>query len=459
MSSPTPTDLVALSDNTLLPLLYPYRPQAFLLVNNQRTITQADFLRDLARVAEILPDAAYAFNVCEDRYYFLLAFCALLLKNSANLLPPGRQRATLAQIAADYPGSYCLSDSEIEGDIPCINIRTLFSEADAAGTRAAQEPLVPAIPAGQLAAIAFTSGSTGKPSANRKHWGTLAGTARLLAARFTRHLTNPTLVATVPSQHMYGLEMTVMMALQGECSLQRDKPFYPADIQQVLQAAPAPILLVSTPVHLRALVSSGLTMTPVAGVVSATAPLDRALAVATEQCFATRLREIYGCTEAGSMATRASTQTDAWQLLEGFTLTESEQGVIARAPHLADAALLQDQLHLHDPQSFSLLGRNADMINVAGKRASLADLSLKLLAIEGVRDGVFFLPERDAANQRPAALVVSDLPEKHILQQLALQMDAAFLPRPLRKVAQLPRNETGKLTYAALQTLWNQIHD
>src|SRR5690606_31662082 len=199
-------------------------------------------------------------------------------------------------------------------------------------------------------------------------------------------------------------------------------------------------------------------MTPVAGVVSATAPLDRALAVATEQCFATRLREIYGCTEAGSMATRASTQTDAWQLLEGFTLTESEQGVIARATHLADAALLQDQLHLHDPQSFSLLGRNADMINVAGKRASLADLSLKLLAIEGVRDGVFFLPERDAANQRPAALVVSDLPEKHILQQLALQMDAAYLPRPLRKVAQLPRNETGKLTYAALQTLWNQIH-
>src|SRR5690606_5796489 len=98
-------------------------------------------------------------------------------------------------------------------------------------------------------------------------------------------------------QHMYGLEMTVMMALQGECSLQRDKPFYPADIQQVLQATPAPILLVSTPVHLRALVSSGLTMTQVAGVVSATAPLDRALAVATEQCFATRLREIYGCTE------------------------------------------------------------------------------------------------------------------------------------------------------------------
>src|SRR5690606_2089989 len=175
--------LVALSDSTLLPLLYPYRPQAVLLVNNQCTITQADFLRDLARVAEILPDAAYAFNVCEDRYYFLLAFCALLLKNSANLLPPGRQRATPAQIAADYPGSYCLSDSEIESDIPCNNILTLVNEADGAGYLALQKPTTPAIPVGQLPTIAFTSGSTSKPAANLKHWGTLARTARLLAAR------------------------------------------------------------------------------------------------------------------------------------------------------------------------------------------------------------------------------------------------------------------------------------
>lgn len=457
----TDADLVSLSDNTLLPLLHPYRPQAVLLVNAQRIITQAEFLQDLTRVRAALPAAAFAFNVCEDRYFFLLAFCSALLNNSANLLPPGRQRATLARIAEDYPDCYCLSDSDIEGDIPCINIRALL---DATATMAGAElepdhPAVPQIPAQQLAAIAFTSGSTGKPSANSKHWGTLAGTARMLAARFTRHLAEPTIVATVPSQHMYGLEMTVMMALQGECSLHRDKPFYPADIQQVLRATPAPILLVSTPVHLRALVSADLPMEPVAGVVSATAPLDSSLAVATEQCFQTSLREIYGCTEAGSMATRASTQTTAWQLLEGFSLTPSEQGIIARAPHLADAALLQDQLQLNHDGSFSLLGRNADMINVAGKRASLADLSLKLLAIDGVSDGVVFLPEREQANQRPVALVVSDLPAKHILQQLALQVDAAFLPRPLRKVPCLPRNETGKLTHAALQTLWNETHD
>lgn len=460
MSLPVTTALVSLADNMELPLLHPFHAEHTLLIQREKVITQQDFLRDLAVVRAGLPTDNFVFNVCEDRYYFLLAFCAALLNGSVNLLPPGRQRATLHHIAADYPSCYCLTDRAIDCDITCIDIRTLLAEKKSSATMD-----LPLIPAQQLAAIAFTSGSTGKPSANKKYWGTLAGTARLLAHRLTAQLNRPTIVATVPSQHMYGLEMTVMMALQGECSLQRDKPFYPADIQYVLDNTPAPVLLVSTPVHLRALVNAELPMPALAGVISATAPLDATLATATEQCFNTGLREIYGCTEAGSMATRASTQTQAWQLLDGFSLQPTDAGVLASAPHLAETALLQDQLHLHADGRFALLGRNADMINVAGKRASLADLTVKLLAIDGVRDGVIFLPNNMSLSnnaqdhQRPVGLVVSDLPEKTILQQLAQHMDAAFLPRPLRKIAHLPRNETGKLTHAVLQNLWNQTHD
>src|SRR3546814_19523278 len=45
-----------------------------------------------------------------------------------------------------------------------------------------------------------------------------------------------------------------------------------------------------------------------------------------------------------------------------------------------------------------------------------------------------------------AALVVAPgLSEAAIVDALATQIDAAFLPRPLRKVAQLPRNALGKL--------------
>ncbi len=73
---------------------------------------------------------------------------------------------------------------------------------------------------------------------------------------------------------------------------------------------------------------------------------------------------------------------------------------------------------------------------------------------------MIFLPrEQQHAEPRPVALAVSELPEKQILSALAQYVDAAFLPRPLRKVHALPRAETGKLTAAALHTLWSQLSD
>ncbi|MDH4052087.1 MAG: beta-hydroxyacyl-ACP dehydratase, partial [Rubrivivax sp.] len=116
-------------------------------------------------------------------------------------------------------------------------------------------------------------------------------------------------------------------------------------------------------------------------------------------------------------------------------------------PQLAQPVPLQDQLALLDGGRFRLLGRAADLINVGGKRASLADLNRRLLEVDGVEDAVVFVPDD---GQRPAALVVSGLSERQISEQLARRIDPVLLPRPLRIVAQIPRNETGKVARADL---------
>jgi acyl-coenzyme A synthetase/AMP-(fatty) acid ligase len=100
------------------------------------------------------------------------------------------------------------------------------------------------------------------------------------------------------------------------------------------------------------------------------------------------------------------------------------------------------------------------MINIAGKRSSLAYLNHQLLAIPGVVDGVFYLPE-DAEDARSAtgaarlgALVVAPgITPEAIRAALRERIDAVFLPRPLHLVASLPRNSTGKLTRATLREL------
>ena len=93
------------------------------------------------------------------------------------------------------------------------------------------------------------------------------------------------------------------------------------------------------------------------------------------------------------------------------------------------------------------------MINIAGKRGSLADLNHRLLAIPGVNDGVIFI--RENSPERTAALVVA--PRLHaadIIGELKSQIDPAFLPRPVLMVPCLPRQETGKLAKKAVQELF-----
>ena len=114
-------------------------------------------------------------------------------------------------------------------------------------------------------------------------------------------------------------------------------------------------------------------------------------------------------------------------------------------------------MRVEDSTHFALLGRTADMINIAGKRASLAYLNHHLLMIDGVKDGSFFWPDHNEVEsiQRLVAFVVApELDRAQLRAALARIVDPAFMPRPIFWVGQLPRNSTGKLTRASLRTLY-----
>jgi acyl-coenzyme A synthetase/AMP-(fatty) acid ligase len=96
------------------------------------------------------------------------------------------------------------------------------------------------------------------------------------------------------------------------------------------------------------------------------------------------------------------------------------------------------------------------MVNMAGKRTSLGNLNFHLNSIDGVLDGVFFLPESDdgALITRLQAVVVSStLNSSQIIAALRKKIDPIFLPRKIRLVARIPRNSTGKVTQAILASL------
>jgi acyl-coenzyme A synthetase/AMP-(fatty) acid ligase len=310
---------------------------------------------------------------------------------------------------------------------------------------------------GALAAVGYTSGSTGTPRPNPKYWGRLAISSGHNDALF-RQLAGGDycVLATVPPQHMYGLEMSVLLPLFARVSVHAGRPFFAADIARALRELPAPRVLVTTPVHLRTLVEAAQPLPPLAAIVSSTAPLSRELARAAEVRFGAPVQEVFGSTETCVIAHRRTAHTEAWTPYADVVLHPQPDGTRVEAPQLAQAVVLADVVELLDGGCFRLCGRNTDLLEIAGKRASLGDLTRKLLAVPGVRDGVVF--QLDAADtmgvHRIAALAVA--PESAapaIIAALRAAVDPVFLPRPLVCVDALPRSETGKLPKAALLAL------
>jgi acyl-coenzyme A synthetase/AMP-(fatty) acid ligase len=237
-----------------------------------------------------------------------------------------------------------------------------------------------------------------------------------------------------------------------------ERPFYPADIAGALAAARSPRMLVSTPVHLRTLIAANIDLPPIELILSATAPLDESLAHKVEARYAAPLLEIYGSTETGQIASRRTTQTAEWRLWPDVSITVRAGQAWVAGGHVEAATLMGDILEITGADRFLLGGRVADLVNIAGKRSSLAYLDHQLTSIPGVLDGAFFLREGAPASEigitRLGALVVApSLDAKAITTRLRERLDPAFLPRPLLLVAEIRRNATGKLPMHVLQAL------
>jgi acyl-coenzyme A synthetase/AMP-(fatty) acid ligase len=421
------------------------------LVRTRRgTLTSGELLSLASSLANSLPDGPSALNLCERRENFLIGFVALMMRGQTCLLPPSRAPAVISEVMQEHAGSYRLDDETVEA-----------CRRSGVGRMQGRPDIEP----DRVVLLGYTSGSTGRPKANPKTWGSFLASTRFNVERLEAVLpaayagSQPWLLATVPCQHMYGIETSVLMPLLGPMGIHGSHPLYPADIVAALEELPRPRVLVTTPVHLRALLESAMELPPAEVVVCSTAPLTRELAADVESRFSATLLELFGSTETCVIATRRTALEAAWTPYPGMALRPLEQGTRVSAPWLPEEVLLQDVLEQGSDGSFVVRGRNADLVEVGGKRASLADLTRRLLSVPGVSDAAYFQPDESggAAPKRLAALAVAKgLTEAQVIEQLVPLMDPVFLPRPLVLVSQLPRNEVGKLPRERLLAALNR---
>ncbi|CAM2146937.1 Beta-hydroxyacyl-ACP dehydratase [Pararobbsia alpina] len=485
-----------------LPLISHTRADAIVARHRGEPIHASRFIADVRAVAAALPPGVHVLNACSDRYAFAVTLAAAMLDHRITLLPSTYTPEAVERLKDFAPDTFCVADGDNDG-IPLRTVRyPIALPWEAAGTSgmagttgvagSGPEPKaaspsgsesetrsvsdagtdfdVPQIHVDRVVAYVFTSGSTGVPVPHAKRWGHLVHCVLVAKAALELDTSRThTLIGTVPPQHMFGFESTILLALLGGEAFDTGRPFYPADIVEAIASAPEPRVLVTTPVHLRSLligIDAQTTLPHLDLVLSATAPLSTDLATQAEQRFTGPLKEIYGSTETGQIATRRTAVDDSWLLMPGIRLEWQNGQAWASEGHIETATPLGDLLEPRGVpdatghvQRFALTGRTADMVNIAGKRTSIGYLNHQIASIAGVVDAGFYMPddEQPGIVTRLAAFAVAPgLSASSLMAALRERIEPAFLPRPLVLVDALPRNDTGKLVRATLKSLYDQ---
>jgi hypothetical protein len=186
---------------------------------------------------------------------------------------------------------------------------------------------------------------------------------------------------------MYGLESTVMLALHNGCIAAR-RPFYPADIRRALEQARGGRVLITTPVHLRALLEEERQPPALQLIVCATAPCrcrwpPRRSGATPRRCWRSTA---YRGRSGRHPPHRCSA---AMAHLPGARLRAGEGGVWFGGGHVEVEALASDVIEALDAERFSCTGAVPTWSTWRKGTARLSQPPARQHS--GVEDGVYFL--------------------------------------------------------------------
>lgn len=324
----------------------------------------------------------------------------------------------------------------------------------------------------------FTSGSTGAPEAIHKRLAQLDAETGALQAAFGAQLPpDVRLLTTVSHQHIYGLLFCVLWPLAAGRALPHARLAFHEEV--VAACDSAPVVLVSSPAHLRRMPESldwSAARAAVCAVFSSGGPLPPTAADDALRHLGQSPIEVFGSSETGGIAWRQrARQQDRWTALPGVAWRLQDGFLAVRSAHLPtdDWHVCADRALADGEQGFVLAGRADRVAKIEEKRVSLTRIEQALAASPLVQDARVVLVDLDVGTRVAAAVVLAEAGAAMLAgfgqdrgrpaliaalkATLADTVDPLALPRRWHLATEaLPCNAQGKTTEAMLRDLFRQ---
>ncbi len=368
--------------------------------------TWKDFLIDSAKMRRFIEaKGADEFILhCEDYWYFLCTFVALLQCQKAAYLTQNITENFMADVRK--PGMAFLTDQETE-IADAVSIKQVIEEAGLPSE--AEYRTTPAIDGETTRIFLFTSGSTGKPKAVPQRMKEFEEDNAFIISKWGGEFTNRKLITTVSQHHIYGFLFGISLPFTLGCPFRRNRVEFPEEFEKLTDVS---YILIATPAFLKRTVEveEKLDMKDI-WIFTSGGAVSPELAVQTEKVFGFCPLEVYGSTETSGIAYRQQNKDQlVWTPFDNAKIWLGDDGCIRIiSPYIKnpEGFATADLAEIFDDGRFLLKGRSDSIVKIEEKRISMTEVEARLLESGLVEDVKVVALSNDVRQYLAAAVVLN----------------------------------------------------
>ena len=427
--------------------------------------TWKDFLIDTAKMRKFIesnPADEYILH-CEDYWYFLCTFVALLQCKKAAYLTQNITESFMNDIR--MPGMEFITDQKANGSKSILDI---IENAEVPAEDYYRTS--PEINGEETRIFLFTSGSTGKPKAVPQRMKEFEEDNAFIISKWAKEITSRKLVTTVSQHHIYGFLYGISLPFTLGTPFRRHRVEFPEEFEKMTDEK---YVLIATPAFLKRTVEveDKLDMKDI-WIFSSGGAVSPELAVQCGKLFNFFPLEVYGSTETSGIAYRQQNKDGLlWTPFDNAKLWLGDDGCLRIiSPYIKDPAgfATADLAEFQEDGRFILKGRSDSIVKIEEKRISMTEVENRLLETGLIEDVKVVALTSDVRQYLAAALVLNAKgqekfkdTEKFLINRyfhdfLMKYFENVVIPKKWRFMDKLPVDVQGKKHKLEIMALFDK---